>query len=109
MTRLLTAAALAVLLASPALAQSAGGSPSYDSQSGALPEARPGTSGNVPTDCGPNDARPECQTAQIPGENGQPKTTDQPGNGDNPPSKMAAPPSDNDLSPKPDANSNPNR
>ena len=109
MTRLLTAAALAVLLASPAFAQSAGGSQPYDSQSGAGPEARPGTSGNIPTDCGPNDARPECQTAQIPGDTVQPKAPDQPGNGDNPPSKLAPPASDNDMASKPDSNSSPNR
>ena len=74
MIRILTAAAVAALLAGPAMAQSAGsdtGSPStqqrsLDQGSGSSLSTPP--SAAVPTDCTPNDVRPECQTAQLPGQ-----------------------------------------
>lgn len=73
MIRILTAAAVAALLAGPAMAQNAPGSDSrspsqLEQQQRSLDQGGStfGTPGNIPTDCAPNDPRPECQTAQIP-------------------------------------------
>lgn len=91
MIRLLTAAAMAALLASPALAQNSSppsspgeqpsqlqeqgttGSGSLGSGSGSTGMESPpaAQSGQVPVDCLPNDARPECQTAQMPSDQSQ--------------------------------------
>ena len=85
MKRLLTAAAVAVLLASPAMAQSTSPSERSDStvqgsgsttspgssSSGSMSPGSPGStglSGQAPADCLPNDPRPACQTAQLPGQ-----------------------------------------
>lgn len=83
MIRILTAAAMAALLASPALAQSSTteqpsqlqdqgttGTGSLGSGSGSTGLESPpaAQSGQVPADCLPNDARPECQTAQTPSD-----------------------------------------
>lgn len=94
MIRILSAAALAALLSAPALAQtqspeatpgggqmdqpgitgqSSPSSPGMTDQSGQSPglsedlRQSPQT-GQTPLDCLPNDPRPECQTAQLPGE-----------------------------------------
>lgn len=75
MIRILTAAAMAALLASPALAQSSSSPSEQPSQlqeqdttgSGRL-ESSPGAQSQVPIDCLPNDVRPECQTAQMPSD-----------------------------------------
>lgn len=74
MIRILTAAAVAALLAGPAMAQNAPGSDSrspsqLEQQQRSLDQGSGSTfgmPGNIPTDCAPNDPRPECQTAQIP-------------------------------------------
>lgn len=86
MIRLLTAAAMAAMLASPVMAQSV--SPSDQSGSGSTstlqnegPATSPGSTSSEsmgtqlspgvaesPTDCAPNDPRPECQTAQLPSQ-----------------------------------------
>jgi len=114
MIRLLTAAALAALLSSPVMAQSVSpseeGSPpssptwerstgpgSSDSLSGSqgLNQQSQGLTNELPTDCGPQDPRPECQTAQLPTEEGvqgqdpslqqqQPGMSGQSGSGDAP-------------------------
>ncbi|HLO77283.1 MAG TPA: hypothetical protein VK196_12585 [Magnetospirillum sp.] len=79
MIRLLSAAALAVLLAAPAMAQSVSPSersdPSLQNQgSSSVPgssgqtQTNPNLSGQTPIDCLPNDPRPACQTAQLPGQ-----------------------------------------
>jgi hypothetical protein len=88
MKRLLSAAAVAALVAfpafaSPAFAQSAsgtggsGGTSGYGSSPGSggtgiqqQMQQAPGTSSNIPADCTANDSRPECQTAQLPGNMG---------------------------------------
>lgn len=83
MIRLLTAAAAAVLLATPVMAQSVSPSerqdPSLQNQgtttspgssssgSGSM-SSSPGLSNQAPADCLPNDPRPACQTAQLPGQ-----------------------------------------
>jgi len=81
MTRPFTIAALALLLASPAMAQNYGGSsstpasPPSGSSTYGQPSS-PGAAGNVPTDCAPNDVRPECQSAQLPStDSNNPSTT----------------------------------
>jgi hypothetical protein len=87
MIRLLTAAALAALLASPVMAQSVSPNDPYSSGSSSSTmqnqgsttspgssssesmgsQLSPGgTASQGPTDCAPNDPRPECQTAQLP-------------------------------------------
>lgn len=87
MIRLLTAAAMVALLSSPAMAQSV--SPSDQSSPGSTStlqnqgpatspgsttsesmgtQLSPGLSSETPTDCAPNDPRPECQTAQLPNQ-----------------------------------------
>jgi hypothetical protein len=87
MIRLLTAAAMVALLASPVMAQSV--SPSDQSKSGSSStlqnqgtttspgssssesmgtQQSPGLSGQIPADCLPNDPRPACQTAQLPSQ-----------------------------------------
>lgn len=81
MIRLLTAAAVAVLLATPVMAQSVSPSerpdPSLQNQAppsspGSSPSGSmstsPGLSNQAPADCLPNDPRPACQTAQLPGQ-----------------------------------------
>lgn len=78
MIRLLTAAAFAVLLASPVMAQSVSpgerSEPPLQNQGTSTvpstpPSAQePGLSGQLPADCAPNDPRPACQTAQLPGQ-----------------------------------------
>ncbi|MCR6628728.1 MAG: hypothetical protein NVV74_00950 [Magnetospirillum sp.] len=85
MIRLLTAAALAALLTTPVMAQSVSpsrsGSPSGStmqnqgtttpgspSPGAGSPSGSPGLSGQTPIDCLPNDPRPACQTAQLPGQ-----------------------------------------
>lgn len=85
MIRLLTAAALAALLATPVMAQSVSpgersdtmqnqgsssvpGSPPGSSSSDSMSSGSSGLSGQAPADCLPNDPRPACQTAQVPGE-----------------------------------------
>lgn len=81
MIRLLTAAAVTILLATPVMAQSVSPSertdPSLQNQGTATsPSAppsgsitpSPGLSGQAPADCLPNDPRPACQTAQLPGQ-----------------------------------------
>lgn len=85
MIRLLTAAAVAVLLSAPVMAQNVSPSdrpdPSVQNQgtttspgsssSGSM-SSSPSLSNQAPADCLPNDPRPACQTAQLPGQ-------DQPG------------------------------
>lgn len=77
MIRLLSAAAMVALLASPVLAQTS--PPSGSSSEPSQMQSSPGTSGSptlgipgaqtqIPLDCTPNDPRPECQTAQLPSE-----------------------------------------
>lgn len=87
MIRILTAAAMAALFATPALAQTSPGSPSTEQPSQLQDQGTSGTgslgsgsgstgleptpeaqSGQVPSDCLPNDPRPECQTAQLPSD-----------------------------------------
>ncbi|MGE5515141.1 MAG: hypothetical protein ACM31D_04900 [Bacteroidota bacterium] len=81
MIRLLTAAAVAVLLATPVMAQSVspsersdpsmqnqGTSSSPGSSSSGSMSTSPGLSNQAPADCLPNDPRPACQTAQLPGQ-----------------------------------------
>lgn len=79
MLRILTAAALAAFVATPALAQSSSdqgtSSPPSSSQqlqreygTPSTPGMEPGASTAIPTDCIPNDTRPACQTAQMPGQ-----------------------------------------
>ncbi|WP_173980219.1 hypothetical protein [Magnetospirillum sp. UT-4] len=88
--RLFAATAMAVLLATPVLAQTAppsspGAPPAELREPGApgTSEYPPGAfspgaqSGQMPADCTPNDPRPECQTAELPGESG----SSQPGSG----------------------------
>lgn len=85
MIRLLTAAAVAVLLATPVMAQNVSPSERQDpsmqnqgtttspgtspgsSSSGSM-STSPGLSNQAPADCLPNDPRPACQTAQLPGQ-----------------------------------------
>ncbi len=66
MTRFLTAAALALLMATPAFAQSTESTPPYGSAGSSQGQPGQGAS-NAPLNCTPNDTRPECQTAQLPG------------------------------------------
>lgn len=83
MVRVLTAVALAALLASPALAQNVAppadpARPDQQMQQPAYPGGssqmeRAPQSGQAPSDCLPNDIRPECQTAQLPGQNATPQ------------------------------------
>lgn len=77
MIRLLTAAAMVALFATPVLAQSGpspgGGLDQTPMQSspgagGSIDEPTPGAQTQVPSDCTPNDPRPECQTAQLPSD-----------------------------------------
>jgi hypothetical protein len=86
MIRLLTAAAMVALLSSPVMAQSVSpsdpgtsssstwerGSGPADSQSGSqgMSGESQELSNEQPIDCGPQDPRPECQTAQLPTEEG---------------------------------------
>lgn len=83
MIRLLTAAAMAALLASPVMAQSVSPSDQNSGSSSTLQnqgtttspgssssesmgtQLSPGLSSETPTDCLPNDPRPACQTAQL--------------------------------------------
>lgn len=90
MIRLLTAAAVAVLLSTPVMAQNVSPSDRYDpsvqnqgqgsygspgsSSSGSM--SNQGLSNQAPTDCLPNDPRPACQTAQLPGQ--EPGTSNAP-------------------------------
>lgn len=85
MIRLLTAAAFAVLLASPVMAQSVspGDRPdpalqnqgSTTSPGSSSSSQIPGLSGQMPADCTPNDPRPACQTAQLPGQEPSSRST----------------------------------
>ncbi|MBC7907060.1 MAG: hypothetical protein H7Y60_09985 [Rhodospirillaceae bacterium] len=87
MIRLLTAAAMVALLASPVMAQSVSPSDQYNSGSSSTlqnqgpatspgstssesmgTQLSPGLSTQTPTDCAPNDIRPECQTAELPNQ-----------------------------------------
>lgn len=85
MTRLLTAAAVVALFTSPVMAQSVSpsdpstsSSPTWERGTGPSDSlsGSQGLSGQSqglseqPTDCGPQDPRPECQTAQLPTEEG---------------------------------------
>ena len=98
MIRLLTAAALVALLSSPVMAQSVSeqegtvpttpnwerstGSGTSDSLSGSqgLSGQSQGLTSESPTDCGPQDPRPECQTALLPEEGEQSQLpSDEPG------------------------------
>ena len=65
MIHLFALTAAAVLMAAPALAQSAT-SDSMSSQTGREESLVPPQTGQAPLDCQPYDARPECQTAQVP-------------------------------------------
>lgn len=90
MIRLLTAAAVAVLLSAPVMAQNVSPSDRYDpsvqnqgtttspgsSSSGSM-SSSPNLSNQAPADCLPNDPRPACQTAQLPGQD-QPGTSGSP-------------------------------
>lgn len=77
MIRLFTAAAMVALVATPVLAQS-GSSPgggldqtpmqSSPEAGGSIYQPTPGAQTQVPSDCTPNDPRPECQTAQLPSD-----------------------------------------
>lgn len=72
MIRLLTAAAMAALLAAPAMAQSVSpGQPGSSTRDPAI-DSLSRSPGQIPADCTPTDARPECQTAQMPGQNDSP-------------------------------------
>lgn len=91
MIRLLTAAAVAVLLSTPVMAQNVSPSDRYDpsvqnqgqgtygspgsSSSGSM-STNQGLSNQAPADCLPNDPRPACQTAQLPGQ--EPGTSNAP-------------------------------
>lgn len=85
MIRLLTAATVAVMLSSPVLAQSVTPGERSDtmqnqgssqvpgqvpgsSSSDSMTSGSSGLSGQAPADCLPNDPRPACQTAQLPGQ-----------------------------------------
>lgn len=77
MIRLVTAAAMVALFATPVLAQSGpspgGGLDQTPMQSspeagGSIYQPAPGAQTQVPSDCTPNDPRPECQTAQLPSD-----------------------------------------
>src|SRR5512145_2701042 len=84
MIRLLTAAAVATMLATPVWAQSVspgdrsdtmqnqglnqGQSQSSPGVPGSPVPGSPGLSGQAPADCLPNDPRPACQTAQLPSQ-----------------------------------------
>jgi hypothetical protein len=69
MIRLLIAAAMTALLAGPAMAQSVSpGTPGSSPQDQGSPDSLSRSPGQIPADCTPTDARPECQTAQLPGQ-----------------------------------------
>lgn len=90
MIRLLTAAAMVALLASPAMAQSVSPSDQPSGSSSTLQnqgtttspgssssesmgtQQSPGLTGQTPADCLPNDPRPACQTAQLPSQDTPP-------------------------------------
>lgn len=83
MIRLLTAAAVAVLLSTPVMAQNVSPSERYDpsvqnqgtttspGSSSSDSMSNQGLSNQAPADCLPNDPRPACQTAQLPGQDDQ--------------------------------------
>lgn len=85
MIRLLTAAAVAVLLSTPVMAQNVSPSDRYDpsvqnqgsygspgtsspGSSSSESMSNQGLSNQAPVDCLPNDPRPACQTAQMPSQ-----------------------------------------
>ncbi|HTH16587.1 MAG TPA: hypothetical protein VL974_08040 [Magnetospirillum sp.] len=87
MIRMLTAAALAALLATPVMAQNVSPSDnpnSVQNQGSSSPSGpmsgNSGLSNQIPADCTPSDPRPACQTAQLPGspESGTSKSTTSP-------------------------------
>lgn len=102
MIRLLTAAAVAVLLSTPVMAQNVSPSDRYDpsvqnqgtttspgsSSSGSM-SSSPNLGSQAPADCLPNDPRPACQTAQLPGQ--EPGTSNAPSGWSSPERQQSGP------------------